>query len=208
MSIIYVLISKESEIVLCEYTENKGNFQTITRTLLRSLKPNIRETIIYDLYKIHYINQDNLTYLCMTSNFPEDVAFAFLLEVKKNFLEKYNYKTIMESKSYAFEDFNPKLKQLMEFYNKCPQKTQNGELIKNLVDAKNIAMENVEQLIERDGKINITVLKSDRLNDQSKNINSLASTIKNQKKATKLRNMRLLIGGGILIFIILLIIIF
>ena len=208
MSIIDVLISKNLTSVLCEYTEYKGNFQTITRTLLPSIKANTRQTLIYDLYKIHYINQDNITYLCITSNFPDDIAFAFLLDVQKKFLEKNNYKIIMSSQSYALEDFNSTLKSLMEYYNKCPQKTKNGEIIKNLIDAKSIVMENVEKLIDRDGKLGITVLKSERLNDQSKNINSLASSIKNQKKAEKLRNMRLLIGGGIIAVILLFIIIF
>ena len=49
-------------------------------------------------------------------------------------------------------------------------------------------------------------IKSDKLYDQSKNINSLANTIKNQKKAEKLRNMRLLIGGGIILVILIFII--
>ena len=122
MSIIDVLISKNLTSVLCEYTEYKGNFQTITRTLLPSIKANTRQTLIYDLYKIHYINQDNITYLCITSNFPDDIAFAFLLDVQKKFLEKNNYKNIMSSQSYALEDFNSTLKSLMEYYNKCPQK--------------------------------------------------------------------------------------
>ena len=208
MSIIYVLISKNLTSVLCEYTECNGNFQTITRTLLPSLKTNTRQTLIYDLYKIHYINENNITYLCMTSNFPDDIAFSFLLEVQKKFLEQNNYKDVMSSISYAYENFNPTLKSLLEYYNKCPEKTKNGEIIKNLIDAKNIVIENAEKLIERDEKLGMTVFKSERLNDQTKNINLLASTIKNQKKAEKLRNMRLLIGGGIIAVIILFIIIF
>ena len=84
----------------------------------------------------------------------------------------------------------------------------NGEIIKNLVDAKSIAIENVEKLIDRDQKLNITVQKSDKLYDQSKNINFLANSIKNQKKAEKMRNMRLIIIGGIILVILIFIIIF
>ena len=208
MPIIHVLISKNTDSVLCEYTEYQGNFATIARIFLQKIKPNTRQTIQYDLYQYHYINQDNITYLCITSNFPEETTFAFLMEVQRQFLEQNSYDDIMKEQSYFFQYFQKNLKNIMDYYNKCPQKTLSGEIIKNLVDAKSIAIENIEKLIDRDQKLNITVQKSDKLYDQSKNINSLANSIKNQKKAEKLRTMRLLIGGGIILIIILFIIIF
>ena len=208
MPIIHVLISKNKDSVLCEYTEYQGNFTTIARIFLQKIKPDTRQTIQYDLYQYHYINQNNITYLCITSNFPEETTFAFLMEVQRQFLEQNSYSDIMKEQSYFFQYFQKNLKNIMDYYNKCPQKTLSGEIIKNLVDAKSIAIENIEKLIDRDQKLNITVQKSDKLYDQSKNINSLANSIKNQKKAEKLRNMRLLIGGGIILVIILFIIIF
>ena len=208
MPIIHVLIAKNIDSVLCEYTEYQGNFTTIARIFLQKIKPNTRQTIQYDSYQYHYINQDNITYLCITSNFPEDTTFAFLMDVQQQFLAQNDYKDIMKEQSYHFEYFQKNLKNIMDYYNKCPEKTVQGELIKNLVDAKSIAIENIEKLIDRDEKLNITVQKSDKLYDQSKNINSLANSIKNQKKAEKLRNMRLLIGGGIILVIIIFIILF
>jgi len=208
MPIIHVLISKNIDTVLCEYTEYQGNFNTIARNFLQKVKPNTRQTIQYDSYQYHYINKDNITYLCITSNFPEDTTFAFLMEVQRQFLNQNDYKDIMKKQSYQMKYFEKNLKNIMDYYNKCPEKTLSGEIIKNLVDAKSIAIENIEKLIERDDKLNITVQKSDKLYDQSKNINSLANSIKNQKKAEKLRNMRLLIGGGIILVIIIFIILF
>ena len=208
MPIIHVLISKNIDTVLCEYTEYQGNFNTIARNFLQKVKPNTRQTIQYDSYQYHYINKDNITYLCITSNFPEDTTFAFLMEVQRQFLNQNDYKDIMKKQSYQLDYFQKNLKNIMDYYNKCPEKTLSGEIIKNLVDAKSIAIENIEKLIERDDKLNITVQKSDKLYDQSKNINSLANSIKNQKKAEKLRNMRLLIGGGIILVIIIFIILF
>ena len=208
MPIIHVLISKNIDTVLCEYTEYQGNFNTIARNFLQKVKPNTRQTIQYDSYQYHYINKDNITYLCITSNFPEDTTFAFLMEVQRQFLNQNDYKDIMKKQSYQMKYFEKNLKNIMDYYNKCPEKTLSGEIIKNLVDAKSIAIENIEKLIERDDKLNITVQKSDKLYDQSKNINSLANSIKNQKKAEKLRHMRLLIGGGIILVIIIFIILF
>ena len=114
----------------------------------------------------------------------------------------------MKERSYYFENFKNNLKNILDYYNKCPQKTLSGEIIKNLVDAKSVAIENVEKLIDRDQKLNITVEKSDKLYDRSKNINFLASSIKNQKKAEKTRMRRILIVGGIILVILIFFIIF
>ena len=208
MPIIHVLISKNIDTVLCEYTEYQGNFNTIARNFLQKVKPNTRQTIQYDSYQYHYINKDNITYLCITSNFPEDTTFAFLMEVQRQFLDQNDYKDIMKKQSYQLDYFEKNLKNIMDYYNKCPEKTLSGEIIKNLVDAKSIAIENIEKLIERDDKLNITVQKSDKLYDQSKNINSLANSIKNQKKAEKTRMRRILIVGGIILVILIFFIIF
>ena len=48
MSIIYALVSRGPDVVLCEHTEYAGNFQQISRMLLRKIKKNIRFSIEYD----------------------------------------------------------------------------------------------------------------------------------------------------------------
>lgn len=48
MSILYALIAKEPDVVLCEYTDYSGNFQQITRILLRKIKKESKYTIDYD----------------------------------------------------------------------------------------------------------------------------------------------------------------
>ena len=209
MSIFYSLIAKDLDIVLCEYSEYNGNFQQITRTLLRKVQKNSKFTIEYDYYKFHYIHQDNLTYLCMTSNFPEDIAFGFLIDIQKKFLETFDYDKILSATSYGFSDiFEGELKKSMAYYNTYPPKTQTGQIIKDLIDAKSTAVENVEKLISRDQKLNIIVAKSDALNSKSRNVNGIAQKIKTQQKLKKMRNMRLIIGAVIIIIILLLIIIF
>jgi hypothetical protein len=50
MSIIYSLIAKNSDIVLCEYTEYKGNFQQISRVVMRKMKKNTKYSIEYEKY--------------------------------------------------------------------------------------------------------------------------------------------------------------
>ena len=144
----------------------------------------------------------------MTSNFPEDIAFGFLVDVQKQFIETYDYDNILSATSYLLEGFQEKLKKLMAYYNTCPQKTQTGQIIKDLIDAKSTAVENIEKLISRDQKMNIIVAKSDTLNTQSRNINNIAQKIKTQQKLKKIRNMRLVIGAVIIFVILLFIVLF
>jgi hypothetical protein len=48
MSIIYAFIAKKTDVVLCEHTEFTGNFQSISRVILRKLKKNSKYSIEYD----------------------------------------------------------------------------------------------------------------------------------------------------------------
>ncbi len=48
MSILYALIAKSGDVVLCEHTEYAGNFQQISRVLLRKIKKSSKFSIEYD----------------------------------------------------------------------------------------------------------------------------------------------------------------
>jgi hypothetical protein len=42
-------------------------------------------------YHFHYINEQEITYLCLTERiFPKRTAFAFLEEIKSLFCERYD----------------------------------------------------------------------------------------------------------------------
>jgi hypothetical protein len=47
MSIVYTLICKGSDKVLCDYTDFQGNFEQISRNLLRKVQPDARATFNY-----------------------------------------------------------------------------------------------------------------------------------------------------------------
>ena len=48
MSLIYSLISKGTDKILTDYTDMQGNFETISRTLLKSAKANFKATFSYE----------------------------------------------------------------------------------------------------------------------------------------------------------------
>lgn len=203
MSILYALIAKDAGIVLSEFTEYSGNLQQITRIVLRKIQTNTKHTIEYDRFKYHYINEYNITYLCMTENFPEYLAFAFLTDVQKSFIQKYDYDKIASFCAYQLSEFDKTLSSLITYYNSCPTKTNTGEIIQELVEAKNIAIENIETVLGRDEKLNILAVKGERLNNQSRNINYMADQLRKQARKKQLKTM-MIVGGSIIVCILLL----
>ena len=122
MSIIYTLIAKEHEKVLCEFTEYHGNFQVITRNLIKKLKEQSKAVVVYDdMYLFYFISSStaNLTYLCMCENtFPYQSAFEFLEGVRDDFEHTYTADAIASAYAYTFnKDFGNVLENKMHLYN-------------------------------------------------------------------------------------------
>jgi hypothetical protein len=99
--------------VLSEHTEFAGNFQQISRILMRKMLKNGKSSINYDKYKFHYLFENNIAYLSLSDNTVKDeIVFAFLSEVRKNFLSTYTMAEIQEFHAYQLNDFNEVLKNL------------------------------------------------------------------------------------------------
>lgn len=115
MSIILSLIAKFPDVVLCEYSDFVGNFQQITRVVLQKLKPNCKYSIEYDKRKYYYINENKITYLCLSDGISDEAAFAFLGELKKKLLQNYEIEKILSINANQLSGFTEELKGLMVF---------------------------------------------------------------------------------------------
>lgn len=59
---------------------------------------------------------------------------------------------------------------MQTYYNNNPKYTKSGELIKELNEAKDIMVENIEKLFDREEKLNIIAMKSHNLTQRSVNV--------------------------------------
>ena len=119
MSIIYVVIAKSEDRILCEYSDSVGNFEQIARSLLTEIHPQHKATFSYDdIYFFHYLNSNGITYMCMCNNdFSKRSAYTFLEDIKNTFLSSFSLIQIEQSSSYKFsEPFKEKLKSKIVFY--------------------------------------------------------------------------------------------
>jgi len=113
MSIILSLIAKYPDVVLCEYSEFVGNFPQITRVVLQKLKPNCKYSIEYDKHKYYYINENKITYLCLSDGISDEAAFSFLNDLKKNLLQNYEIEKVLSLNANQLKGFVDDMKGLM-----------------------------------------------------------------------------------------------
>ena len=98
------------------------------------------------------------------------------------------------------------LKKYLTYYNTHPIKTRAGDVINELAMAKDVLVENVEKLIERNSKMDIIVTKSNNLKDMSVNVSNIADAIRRNESSRKNKYVIVdcvLVGVLIIMFIFL-----
>ena len=206
MSLIYSLISKNKDTVLCEYTDFKGNFQQISRVILqKGIKKDSKYIINYDKYNIHYINENSITFLLLDEEVNDDIAFSFLTDLKNEILKFYSFDDLKNYSTDQLKNGVDIIKKLINYYNNNPSRNHTGKIIKELNLAKDAVIENIEKLIDRDNKMGIIVNKSEDLKTLSMNINSIADNIRRNENSKKNRSIffvTILVGLIIIFFLL------
>ena len=151
-------------------------------------------------YKFFYEDENNITYLCMGKNLDSDIAFTFIADLKKKFLLTYDNNLIKNSFSYQLKDFSNEIKKMMISYGKNP--ISKIKLLENSVSkTHSILFENVQQLMERDAKLDLIAQKSNRLTETSDNFMKNIHEIKKRQKMKKYKLYGIV--GAFIFFIIL-----
>ncbi len=117
----------------------------------------------------------------------DKIAFAYLNEIKELILKKYSVDELLNTNGSQLEEGKEILLKKMKFYNSHPVTTSNGHLLENLNLAKDVVIENIETLLDRDNKMTILVQKTDDLKDFSNNIFSLTGDISKRESERKNR---------------------
>ena len=198
MSIIYALVAKNDEQVLCEYTEYKGNFEQISRTILRKIQKNSRGGLTYDeSYNFSYINENNLTYLSMSdAKYPNEFIFSYLEDIQSKFKEKYTQTQIDEALSYSFNtEFKDVLKGKLEYYNNKTEKSKDSinKLKESIVETKGVLLNSQDILGQRGDKVNLIVQKADLLRMDSNSYLENAQKLKKYIMWRRIKQLCILI---------------
>ena len=133
------------------------------------------------------------------------VAYAFLEEVKKTFYNTFNTLEIQNARSYELK-FADQIKQKMEFFNADGFVLDNKseDVLRQLLDVKNVMVTNMEKLLERDFKIEVCLAKSRDLNQYSLTYKKRA---KSYNRMQRNRRIWYIISGVLILAVIIFVVI-
>eukprot|EP01084_Bolivina_argentea_P201622 344618_1 len=182
--IIYCLISRGRTVILTEYTDRTGNFEIVTRLLLKHMPlENKIMSYVYpkEKYVFHYIVEDGLIYLCMANEgFPRMIAFRLLEDIKNKFIIQFREYNISTAFAYQFNvDFHGVLRSLMH--------SANDDKIRNTIygtsddNYKIGVMESIEKVLDRGEKIELLVHKSYSLDSTAIRFNRHCKRLKKRR---------------------------
>ncbi|KAJ1914709.1 hypothetical protein IWQ60_004056 [Tieghemiomyces parasiticus] len=192
MSIITALVAR-GPIILAEHSAESGNFSTVTQAILEKIPPNNSKlTYVYDRYLFHYICQDGIVYMCMADDqFGRRIPFAFLEDIKKEFLGSYSDDQIETALAYGMNEFSRTIARKMDLF----AQGQHGDHIRQvqgeISQVKDVMVQNIERVLERGERIDILVDKTDHLNNAAFAFRKRSTALKRSMwwKNTKLMAM-------------------
>ncbi|RYR14083.1 hypothetical protein Ahy_B04g070733 isoform C [Arachis hypogaea] len=195
-SLIYAFVSRGT-VVLAEYTEFSGNFNTIAFQCLQKLpSSNNKFTYNCDSHTFNFLVDNGFTYCVVADETAgRQVPIAFLERVKDDFVSKYG----------ASGWCRPKLKEHMQYCIDHPEEISKLAKVQNQVsEVKGVMMENIEKVLDRGEKIELLVDKTENLHNQAQDFRTSGTKI---RRKMWLQNMKMkLIVLAILIVLILVIV--
>lgn len=161
--LIYAFVARGTK-VLAEYTAFQGNFSAIAVQCLAKLPAaNNKHTYVCDHHTFNFLIEDGVTYLAVADEeLGRQVPFAFLDRVKDDFKHRYQGGRADLAVAHSLDaEFAPRLRQHMEFVLSNPDEVRKMSQIKSQVaEVKDIMMENIEKVLNRNEKIDLLVDKS------------------------------------------------
>eukprot|EP00762_Andalucia_godoyi_P002750 ANDGO_04486.mRNA.1 Vesicle-associated membrane protein 713 len=164
MSILYAVVARQTT-VLAQHSSTKGNMDAICERILAKIpSTNSMMSYVYEEYMFHYIVEDGLCFMCMSSqDFSRRVAFAFLKDVRGRWIAQFGARG---SQALAFtmqDEFSKVLKTQMNYFSTNPN-ADKLTTVKNQIDeVKNVMVKNIDMVLEREEKLQVLVEKSDDL---------------------------------------------
>ncbi|KAG6420021.1 hypothetical protein SASPL_116535 [Salvia splendens] len=153
--LIYSLVARGT-FVLADYTEFKGNFNTIASQCLQKLSA----------------SNNRFTYTC------DDHTFNYLVDNGFNsFGDDKNSKSIFK-KGSPIESL-PKLKEQMQYCVDHPKEiSQIAKVQAQVSEVKGVMMQNIEKVLDRGEKIELLVDKTDNLKSQAQDFRKQGTKMK------------------------------
>ncbi len=111
------------------------------------------------------MDEDGITFMCMADEETDrKLAYAFLTDLKKTFYNNYTSLQMRGARSYEL-DFAETIQKKIKFFNDNPAGVdgKTDEILASLSDVKNIMVDNMDQMMDRNFKIEVCLEKAQDL---------------------------------------------
>ncbi|KAJ3435600.1 vesicle-trafficking protein sec22b [Anaeramoeba flamelloides] len=117
----------------------------------------------------HYLLNQGVCYLTYCSkNYPTKLAFSFLSDLRESFNNSQSDQVQTATRPFQLVQFETEIQQLMESYQDSTVDSNLGKLNNDLYEVQTIIRQNIQEVLERGGKISKLADDSDRLAGKSK----------------------------------------
>ncbi|KAM1064132.1 hypothetical protein ACFX2A_028809 [Malus domestica] len=223
--LIYSFVAKGS-VVLAEHTSFSGNFSTLAVQCLQKLpSSNSKYTYSCDGRTFNFLLDSGFVFLVVADESAgRTVPFVFLERVKEDFKHRYGPDIknagphpladgdedddLFEDRfSIAYNldrEFGPRLKEHMQYCMEHPEEISKLSKLKaQITEVKGVMMDNIEKVLDRGERIELLVDKTENLQFQADSFQRQGRQLRRKMWLQSLQ-MKLMIGGGVLILIIVL----
>ncbi|KAL6545467.1 hypothetical protein OROGR_009341 [Orobanche gracilis] len=219
--LIYSFVAKGT-VVLAEHTPYSGNFSTIAVQCLQKLPSNgSKYTYSCDGHTFNFLLDSGFVFLVVVDeSMGRSIPFVFLERVKDEFKQRYGdsikidgpHPLADDDDDDLFEDrfsiaynldreFGPRLKENMQYCMNHPEEMNKLSKLKvQITEVKGIMMDNIEKVLDRGEKIELLVDRTENLQFQADSFQRQGRQLRRQMLLQNLR-MKLMVGGGVLILI-------
>ncbi|KAJ6687026.1 SYNAPTOBREVIN LONGIN-LIKE DOMAIN PROTEIN-RELATED [Salix purpurea] len=206
-SLIYSFVAR-GKVILADYTDFSGNFASIAAQCLQKLPAtNNKFTYNCDGHTFNYLVDNGFTYCVVAvESVGRQIPIAYLERVKEDFTNRYGGgKAATAVANSLNKEYGPKLKEQMQYCMDHPEEVSKLAKVKAQVsEVKGVMMENIEKVLDRGGKIELLVDKTENLRNQAQEFRQTGTQI---KRKMWWQNMKIkMIVLAILIVLILIIV--
>ncbi|GFP88347.1 vesicle-associated membrane protein 721 [Phtheirospermum japonicum] len=200
-TLIYSLVARGA-VVLADYTEFKGNFNSIASQCLQKLpSSNNKFTYNCDGHTFNYLVHDGFTYCVVAvDSAGQQTPIAFLERVKDEFTKKYGGgKGATAGPNSLKKEFGPKLKEQMQYCVDHPEEiNQLAKVQAQVSEVKGVMMGNIEKVLDRGEKIELLVDKTENLRSQAQDFKTQGTKMKRKMWIQNMK-MKLIVVGIVIV---------
>ncbi|KAL4429489.1 hypothetical protein ABPG74_001334 [Tetrahymena malaccensis] len=182
--LIYALIVRDQETILCDYTKASGNFEQRIMEVVGNINPKVRETCLLGNFNFHSTGLQRYLFVCMADKqYPSRVAFKFLQELQDSFYQHINETDRENANAFGLnKNFRKVIKEKLEHYNTLD--ADNLMKVQAAVrDVQNVMIKNLDMVIDNNIKIEILQdkavamkMKSEELKKNSRKVYCIQCT--------------------------------